>query len=232
MEKPVARRNPKQTNQHQHQDEENTATEMMLNYSMWITLSQTQKHSHMEAMLYIFEDTEAVIKMIIEGRSPTMRHVSRTHRVALDWLFNRINLEPKIPIKYVDTKNQLADILTKGSFSRHERNHLLSLFNVMNFSMYSCSHFSNFLSDNSDQVGKQSAMSKRGQKTTSNEGSPTAKAKPLVNPGNTDETKEVEIASRNLVLPDNRIFSSESTRECSNSIQETVVGGSKPNRQR
>ena len=25
-----------------------------------------------------------------------MRHVSRTHRVALDWLFDRINLEPKI----------------------------------------------------------------------------------------------------------------------------------------
>ena len=37
------------------------------------------------AILYIFEDNEAVIKMIIKGRSPTMRHVSRTHRVALDW---------------------------------------------------------------------------------------------------------------------------------------------------
>ena len=52
-----------------------------------------------------FEDNEAVIKMIIKGRSPTMRHVSRTHRVALDWLFDRINLESKIQIKYVDTKN-------------------------------------------------------------------------------------------------------------------------------
>ena len=38
-----------------------------------------------EALLYVFEDNEAVIKMIIKGRSPTMRHVSRTHRVALDW---------------------------------------------------------------------------------------------------------------------------------------------------
>ena len=50
-----------------------------------------------EALLYVFEDNEAVIKMIIKGRSPTMRHVSRTHRVALDWLFDRINLDPKIP---------------------------------------------------------------------------------------------------------------------------------------
>ena len=66
--------------------------------------------SHQEALLYVFEDNEAVIKMIIKGRSPTMRHVSRTHRVALDWLFDRIKLDPKIQIKYIDTKNQLADI--------------------------------------------------------------------------------------------------------------------------
>ena len=59
--------------------------------------------SQNESQLNIFEDNEAVIKMIIKGRSPTMRHVSRTHRVALDWLFDRINLEPKIQVKYVDT---------------------------------------------------------------------------------------------------------------------------------
>ena len=41
--------------------------------------------SRQEALLYVFEDNEAVIKMIIKGRSPTMRHVFRTHRVALDW---------------------------------------------------------------------------------------------------------------------------------------------------
>ena len=64
--------------------------------------------SHQEALLYVFEDNEAVIKMITKGRSLTMRHVSRTHRVALDGLFDRINLDPKIQIKYIDTKNQLA----------------------------------------------------------------------------------------------------------------------------
>ena len=80
-----------------------------------------------ESQLYIFEDNEAVIKMFIKRRSPTMRHVSRTHRVALDWLFDRINLEPKIQIKYVNTSNQLADMLTKGKFSRDEWDHLLRL---------------------------------------------------------------------------------------------------------
>ena len=57
-----------------------------------------------------------------------------THRVALDWLFDRINLDPKIQIKYIDTKNQLADILTKENFTRDEWNHLLTLFNINHFS--------------------------------------------------------------------------------------------------
>ena len=76
--------------------------------------------SHQEALLYVFEDNKAVIKMITKGRSPTMRHVSRTHRVALDWLLNRINMDPKIQIKYNDTKNQLSDMLTKGNFTHDE----------------------------------------------------------------------------------------------------------------
>ena len=79
-------------------------------------------------MLYIFEVNEAVIKMIIKGRSPTMRHVSRTHRVALDWLFDRIYMDPKIQIKYVDTKHHLAYMLTEGNFTRDEWNNLLYLF--------------------------------------------------------------------------------------------------------
>ena len=63
-------------------------------------MDQVPSNAHLsekESQLYIFEDTEAVIQMIIKGRSPTMRHVSRTHRVALDWLFDRINLDPKSP---------------------------------------------------------------------------------------------------------------------------------------
>ena len=79
-------------------------------------ISSNVNSSRQEALLYIFEDNEAVIKMIIKGRSPTKRHVSRTHRVALDWLFDRINLDPKIQINYIDTKNQLADITDQGKF--------------------------------------------------------------------------------------------------------------------
>ena len=67
----------------------------------------TNAHSSQgESQLYIFEDKEAVIKMIIRGTSPTMTHVSRTDRVALDWLFDRINLDTKIQTKHQKTNSQ------------------------------------------------------------------------------------------------------------------------------
>ena len=114
--------------------------------------------SRQEALLYVFEDNEAVIKMIKKGRSPTMRHVSRTHRVALDWLFDRINVDPKIQIKYIDTKNQLADILTKVNFTRDEWNHLLCLFNISHFSSSVCS---DTMAKSSQQVsGEETSHSK------------------------------------------------------------------------
>ena len=39
-------------------------------------------HSGSTAVLYVFEENDAVIKMIIKGRRTTM---SRTRRVAVDW---------------------------------------------------------------------------------------------------------------------------------------------------
>ena len=125
--------------------------------------SNVQSARH-EVLLYVFEDNEAVIKMIIKGRSPTMRHVSRTHRVVLDWLFDRINLDTKIQIKYIDTKNQLADILTKGNFTRDEWNHLLTLFNISHFSSTACT----------------TAMAKRAQQGSGEE-RVTAKSRPMMN---------------------------------------------------
>ena len=91
------------------------------------------KLSHHGALLHITEDNEAVIKMIIKGRSQTMRHVSRTHRVALDWLFhqNQSGRPQKSRSNIVDTRSQLADILHQGTFIRDGWNHLLQSFNKM-----------------------------------------------------------------------------------------------------
>ena len=65
----------------------------------------------------IFEDNDAVIKMCIKGRSPAMRHVARTHRIDLDWLWERMRTDPGVFIKYVGTKEQIADMFTEGSFA-------------------------------------------------------------------------------------------------------------------
>ena len=140
--------------------------------------------SHQEALLYVFEDNEAVIKMIIKGRSPTMRHVSRKHRVALDWLFDRINLDQKIQIKYIDIKNHLADIMTKGNFTRDEWNHLLCLFNISHFSSTVCSE----------------AMAKRLQQDSGEE-RVTAKSRPMMSliarvPSNVSSSTSVSPGNR------------------------------------
>ena len=115
-------------------------------------------------------------------------------------------------------KTKLADILTKASFSRDEWNHLLRLLNIMSFSMYLCSHFSNFLSD---PIGKQSAMSRRGQETTSSSEGETSQLGVLrspwsgkehppqdlgypVNPGNVDQGGGDRTGPRRLVRASTR----------------------------
>ena len=87
-----------------------------------------------------------------------------TELLFLDWLFDRINLDSKIQIKYIDTKNQLADILNKGNFTRDEWNHLLCLFNISHFSSTVCS----------DTLAKRSQHDSGGERVT-------AKSRPMMN---------------------------------------------------
>ena len=83
-----------------------------------------------KAKLVVLEDNDAVIKMTIKGRSPNMRHVSRTHRVDLDWLFERVRDDPGIGMKFVGTKEQIADLMTKGSFTGAQWKTLCHLANI------------------------------------------------------------------------------------------------------
>ena len=76
-------------------------------------VSSNAKQSCRTALLTDFEDDEAVIQMIIPRRNPTMRHVSHTHCVTLDWLSDWNILVQMIQVRYVDTQSQLADILPK-----------------------------------------------------------------------------------------------------------------------
>ena len=78
--------------------------------------SSNANSSRKEAMLQIFEDNEAVIKMITKEKSHTMRHVLRTHRVALDWLFGRIILDQKNPKQIHRHQEPTCRHLDKGQF--------------------------------------------------------------------------------------------------------------------
>ena len=96
----------------------------------------------MRTALYTFEDNDAVITPINRGRSPTMRHISRTHRIDLDWWYDRIDLDSMIQIKYVNTIEHLADILTKGSFTRDRWPQLNILVNIMKNTTFTQSNLS------------------------------------------------------------------------------------------
>ena len=91
--------------------------------------------SRQEALLHVFEDNEAVIKMIMKRKESLQRDVF-PGLTELHLILNSIESiwTQKIQIKYIDTKNQFADIFTKGNFTRDEWNHLLCLFNISHFS--------------------------------------------------------------------------------------------------
>ena len=67
------------------------------------------------AFLFVYYEHDAVIKMIIKCRSPTMRHLSKTHRVNLDRLFDRIKLgssSAKLPNKSKARVTQLTHLFS------------------------------------------------------------------------------------------------------------------------
>ena len=82
----------------------------------------------------------------------------------IGYLIELILTPNKIQIKFIDTKNQLADILTKGNFTRDEWNHLLTLFNISHFSSTACI----------------AVMTKRAQQKSGEE-RVTAKSRPMMN---------------------------------------------------
>ena len=84
----------------------------------------------------VVQPNAAVIQMIHKGRSPNFRRVTRTHRVDLDCLCERVNLDHSILIKYARTNDQFVDILTLGMFATMQRHLSLCLqFSLANVSL-------------------------------------------------------------------------------------------------
>ena len=79
--------------------------------------------SHQEALLYVFEGNEAVIKMINREEARQWDMFPEPTELLLIGYSIELIWTTKIQIKYIDTKNQLADTLTKGNFTGDEWNH-------------------------------------------------------------------------------------------------------------
>ena len=58
-------------------------------------------------VLIIAEDNEAVMKIIKLARSMALRHLHRTHRIDVQWLFE-VCSDPCVRMLYVNTKQQLS----------------------------------------------------------------------------------------------------------------------------
>ena len=82
------------------------------------------------AQCFIFEDNDAILKMVRGCRSNQMRHKARTHRVKLDFRFELCNSDPSLKPRYVHASYQLVDIFTKGSLTAATWRNLVALCRV------------------------------------------------------------------------------------------------------
>ena len=79
------------------------------------------------AVLVMLEDNDPVIQILIKGRATQLRHCPRVHRVNIDATYERIRCDPGIYLRHWPTQYQMADILTKGSFTKQQWDELLDL---------------------------------------------------------------------------------------------------------
>ena len=66
-----------------------------------------------KAVLTLYEDNTAMIKLLNHGYSPCMRYLGRTHAVSIAAMKEIIDLN-EVKVEYINTKKMRADILTKG----------------------------------------------------------------------------------------------------------------------
>ena len=85
----------------------------------------TRKKNH-TTVLVIAEDNEAVIKIIAKARSMALRHLPRTHRIDVHWLFE-VCSHPRVLMRYCNTKQQIADLMTKALNNPATWEHLLDI---------------------------------------------------------------------------------------------------------
>ena len=123
------------------------------------------QYAHQEALLYVFEDNEAVIKNDCERQKSCNEtcFLEPTELLLIGCSIELIWI-PKSKSNTSRPKTNSQTFLTKGNFTRDEWNHLLNLFNISHFRTTACTD----------------AMAQRAQQG-SGEGRVTAKSRPMMN---------------------------------------------------
>ena len=106
----------KETSSHSDAEENLTVIHYLIpliSYDMVDHVPSNIPEGSVPARLYISDGNKADIRMSIKGRSPNVRHVSPTHRVDLDWLFERIDLDSSLSTRDVRTTEQIASTTTQ-----------------------------------------------------------------------------------------------------------------------
>jgi hypothetical protein len=75
----------------------------------------------------LLEDNQATMQILKSGKNPALRHISRTHRVNMAWISEVFRKCAQMGIKYCNTAEQAADIMTKGFTNPEIWNRAVSL---------------------------------------------------------------------------------------------------------
>ena len=96
--------------------------------NLWDTILQRRTE------LTLMEDNTATIQIMLTGKTPMLRHLSRTHGVNLQWvherLTGRVPSDSALSVSYCKTHDQCADILTKDFQSYPKWRHALYLLGI------------------------------------------------------------------------------------------------------
>ena len=71
-----------------------------------------------------------MIKIVKKCRSVALRHLPRTHRIDVTWLFEVCGA-PEVQMRHVGTDSQIADLMTKAFTSVEKWNGLLAIAQIL-----------------------------------------------------------------------------------------------------
>ena len=95
-------------------------TEALRRWALWAVLTPTSR------VLDHWEDNQACIQILTTGKTQSMSHLSRTHKICLGWVLERYK-DGTVKLLYCDTNKQAADIFTKAFTSGEKWGSLLRL---------------------------------------------------------------------------------------------------------